>query len=242
MLIERKTYGSGYGIAAMERDLFEEGQAARTLREGMSKPRVGDTVWYSGDKAEITGVRPDTQYGGWKVDLDVGGQKITVNPGLSLEFGSKNTQQTKRKRLTLLQALRGAVGHAGGGGQGMPDAAFSVNPMGEGVADKIRRVMAENQSGVAGEPPGKQSAPSPTDYKEKSIGQIASAIQKHWKSVNYAAKPYLDAMHGMEKIDDDYGHDSGRSIVNYFLSNANQFKGPEAKAIKAELKRRLKSR
>jgi len=298
MLIERKTYGAGYGIASMERDLFEEAQAARKLREGMAKPRTGDTVWYDGDKAKITDARPDTRYGGWKVELDVGGQKITVNPGLSLEFGSKNDQQTKRKRQTLLQALRGAVSK---GGQGMPDSAFSVNPVGEakpstadqhqlrilkdtvknplkgkflggpsadeaektlrskfgftdaqisklkestgaGLASKIRRLMDEGTPGVAGEHPGKQPQPSPTDYKEKSIGEIASVIRKQWQSVNFAAKPYLDAMMGMDKIDDNYGADSGRYIVSYFLGNASKFKGPEAKAIKAELTRRVKSR
>lgn len=246
MLIERKTYGAGYGIASMERDLFEEAQAARKLREGMAKPRTGDTVWYDGDKAKITDARPDTRYGGWKVELDVGGQKITVNSGLSLEFGSKNDQQTKRKRQTLLQALRGAVSK---GGQGMPDSAFSVNPVGESkpssgaeLASKIRRMMDESAPGVAGEHPGKQPQPSPTDYKEKSISEIASVIRKQWKSVNFAAKPYLDAMMGMEKIDDTYGDDQGRSIVSYFLGNASQFRGPEAKVIKAELSRRVKSR
>jgi len=237
MLIERKTYGAGYGIASMERDLFEEAQAARELREGMSKPRVGDTVWYDGEKAAITDVRPDSQFGGWKVELDVGGQKVTVNPGLSLEFGSKNDQQTKRKRQTLLQALRGAVSR---GGQSMPDTAFSSNPMGESVlARRIRQAMAEGVPGVSGEAPGPQSNPSPTDYKEKSISEIASAIRKHWKAVNYAAKPYLSAMIGMEEIDDDYGAEPGREMVARFLANAGSFKGPEAKVIKTELKRRL---
>jgi len=87
-----------------------------------------------------------------------------------------------------------------------------------------------------------QGDESVTDYRGKSISEIARAIRKHWKQVNFAAKPYLDAMLSLEKIDDDYGEDSGRMVVNYFLGNASQFKGPEAKAIKAELKRLLASR
>jgi hypothetical protein len=35
---------------------------------------------------------------------------------------------------------------------------------------------------------------------------------------------------------ENYGYDSGKSIVLYFLSNAATWRGPEAKRIKAELK------
>jgi len=70
----------------------------------------------------------------------------------------------------------------------------------------------------------------------RSIATIAYEIKKDWSNVNYAAKPYLDAMTALNAIDDDYYYDSGKSVVRYFLSNASSWRGDKAKAIKAELK------
>lgn len=75
----------------------------------------------------------------------------------------------------------------------------------------------------------------------RPIYQIAQEIQQDWGSkVNFAAKPYLDAMYSLNKIEERYGMDSGRSIVAYFLSNASTWRGPVAKRIKSELKKMLK--
>jgi hypothetical protein len=41
-------------------------------------------------------------------------------------------------------------------------------------------------------------------------------------------------------ITDTYGLDSGIIVVSYFLSNASQWRGETARAIKAELKEMLK--
>jgi len=76
--------------------------------------------------------------------------------------------------------------------------------------------------------------------EDRSISQIAGEIARDWKSVNYAAKPYLQAMYSLDKITDKYGMDSGKGIVAYFLSNAGAWKGDTAKKIKAELKSLLK--
>lgn len=65
---------------------------------------------------------------------------------------------------------------------------------------------------------------------------IAAEIRHDWLKVNYAAKPYLDAMATLESANDLYGHDTARSIVCYFLSNATTWKGETARRIKAELK------
>lgn len=71
----------------------------------------------------------------------------------------------------------------------------------------------------------------------RSISAIAYEIRRLWGAkVNYAAKPYLEAMFHLHTIDDDFGCDSGRSVVLYFLSNASSWRGPDAKRIKAELK------
>lgn len=73
-----------------------------------------------------------------------------------------------------------------------------------------------------------------------AICAIARVVRKDWANVNYGAAPYLDAMFSLQDINDDFGLDSGVSVVLYFLSNAQQWRGPVAKLVKAELKRRCK--
>jgi hypothetical protein len=77
-----------------------------------------------------------------------------------------------------------------------------------------------------------------TEGKQKRpLSEIAREIYKDWGSkVNFAAKPYLEAMLTLNSINDMYMFDSARSIVAYFLSNARSWKGPKAKEIKKELK------
>jgi hypothetical protein len=73
------------------------------------------------------------------------------------------------------------------------------------------------------------------------LNQIAQIIAQDWGSkVNYAAKPYLEAMFSLINIEDNYYLDSGESIVAYFLSNASSWRGPVAKEVKNELKKRLR--
>ena len=78
------------------------------------------------------------------------------------------------------------------------------------------------------------------DFSNSTIAEIATSIEQNWPKVNYAAKPYLDAMKSLDKISDMFYADSGYNIVGYFLSNAAGFRGEAAKAIKAELNKRLK--
>ena len=72
--------------------------------------------------------------------------------------------------------------------------------------------------------------------EKRSIRSIALDIRREWAKVNYAAKPYLDAMLELNSINDKYYNDSAKSVVLYFLSNAASFRGERAKALKAELK------
>tara|TARA_R110002126_G_scaffold111546_1_gene249422 strand:+ start:904 stop:1131 length:228 start_codon:yes stop_codon:yes gene_type:complete len=64
---------------------------------------------------------------------------------------------------------------------------------------------------------------------------IATEIENSWKNVNYAARPYLDAMHDVTGIHDDYWHVSSDDIILYFLANASMWRGDVARRIKAEL-------
>lgn len=70
---------------------------------------------------------------------------------------------------------------------------------------------------------------------------IADEIMQLWHPVWFGAVPYLRAMRTLSSVRDNYGLDSGESIVLYFLANAAQFKGPDARRIKAELKAALKA-
>lgn len=78
------------------------------------------------------------------------------------------------------------------------------------------------------------------DLKDKSISELALLIKQDWKKVYFGAVPYLDAMRQMKDINDQFGYDDGKGIVRYFLSNATGWRGEVAKAVKEELKRRLK--
>lgn len=81
-----------------------------------------------------------------------------------------------------------------------------------------------------------------TETTTMSIAEIARIIDRDWRPVNYAAKPYLEAMFSLETLDSKYGLDDGSSIVAYFLSNASTWRGPVARGVKRELKRRLDAR
>ena len=70
----------------------------------------------------------------------------------------------------------------------------------------------------------------------RTLNEIAKDIKKDWTKVYFGAVPYLDAMSTLSSINEDYGMDSGRSIVIYFLSNATTWRGEVARNIKKELK------
>ena len=81
---------------------------------------------------------------------------------------------------------------------------------------------------------------SATTLDGLAIYELATIIHNDWVKPNYAAVPYIEAMLSLENIEDFYGLDSARSVVSYFLSNAASWRGAEARAVKAELKRRVR--
>ena len=64
----------------------------------------------------------------------------------------------------------------------------------------------------------------------RPLYEIAREIRKTWTKVSPYAEPYLEAMQSLNTINDNY----------YFLSNANSWRGEDARRIKAELKEMLK--
>lgn len=70
----------------------------------------------------------------------------------------------------------------------------------------------------------------------RPIYEIAREIRKDWKQPYFGAVPYIDAMLTLNSIHDNYIFDSGKSVVLYFLANANTWRGDTARRVKAELK------
>jgi len=78
----------------------------------------------------------------------------------------------------------------------------------------------------------------------RTFAEIAQEIQRLWvdksgkPNVWFGAVPYIEAMLTLDTSDPDapYFAEDAKSIVIYGLSNMAQFRGEDAKRIKAELK------
>jgi len=85
----------------------------------------------------------------------------------------------------------------------------------------------------------------PSAKQKRPLHEIASDVRRAWvrkdgsSAVYFGAEPYLAAMESLDSIDDMFLHDPARQIVRYFLGNATSFRGPVARAVKAELKEML---
>lgn len=75
----------------------------------------------------------------------------------------------------------------------------------------------------------------------RSLSTIAREIKQVWPEPYFGAVPYLNAMLSLSSVNDDYGSDSGKSIVLYFISNATTWRGEDARRIKKELKQLIKT-
>ena len=69
----------------------------------------------------------------------------------------------------------------------------------------------------------------------RAIWKIADEIVQEWRP-SLASQKYLYAMFHLGSIEDNYGLDSARTIVTYFLANVNSWRGDAAKRIKDELR------
>lgn len=69
---------------------------------------------------------------------------------------------------------------------------------------------------------------------------IAAEIKADWKSPYFGAVPYLSAMASLTSIGDSFYADSAKSVVLYFLANANTWRGDTARRVKAELNLMIK--
>ena len=77
--------------------------------------------------------------------------------------------------------------------------------------------------------------------KTRPLYEIANEIQRNWVNIYFGAVPYLRAMKQLSTINDNFGFDSARSIIAYFLGNAGTWRGETARRIKKELNEMLKN-
>lgn len=62
----------------------------------------------------------------------------------------------------------------------------------------------------------------------------------NWRDKFCYAVPYIDALRTLNSVNDNYGWDSGKSLVLYLLANLTTYRGEKAKEIKAILKEMTK--
>ena len=75
----------------------------------------------------------------------------------------------------------------------------------------------------------------------RPLNEIAGEIHRECNSKNwyFYAKAYVVPMMSLTSVSDNYGLDSGDSIVRYALSNLTYWRGDTARRVKAELKAHL---
>lgn len=78
--------------------------------------------------------------------------------------------------------------------------------------------------------------------RELPLHEIAQHIERDWPNVNYAARPYLDALKECDGNGATFGpaRESAKTLALYFLSNATPWHGENARLVKAELRRRFR--
>jgi hypothetical protein len=78
---------------------------------------------------------------------------------------------------------------------------------------------------------------------DRPLHVIGNEIAADWPGVaGFPAEEYVRAMQRLETLDDSYGADTALMAVTYFLGNANAWRGPTARRVKAELREMIKRR
>ena len=73
--------------------------------------------------------------------------------------------------------------------------------------------------------------------ENKPLSYIAEIIRVNWNNPSPYAVPYIDAMAQLRSINDNYHADTAKSVVLYFLANAQGWRGDTARLVKAHLKK-----
>ncbi len=82
----------------------------------------------------------------------------------------------------------------------------------------------------------------PKQPAHRSLSEIAGEIRSSWTNMSPHAQPYWRAMQELNSIADTYMHESAEEIIRRFIVNAQGWRGPVAKRIKAELNELVSSK
>lgn len=73
----------------------------------------------------------------------------------------------------------------------------------------------------------------------RPVYKIAQEIHRLWSPIGHSAVPFVDAMLLMERVHNNVDGVPGRAVIEGFLHHAQDWRGPDASRIKAELKGKL---
>lgn len=109
------------------------------------------------------------------------------------------------------------------------------------MSELYDKLLAEKYARAI-KPAKPKPASVPNITADTPLFELAALIYRDpaYAPAKWCAEPYRGAMGQLDDISDSYGADTGRSVVAYLVSNLGQYRGPRAKVIKAELRRRLK--
>ena len=69
--------------------------------------------------------------------------------------------------------------------------------------------------------------------------EIGDEINRLWTKPYFGAVPYIQALRACSDWKSNYIADTVKSVALYFLSNAQTWRGSDAKRIKAEIKQAI---
>ena len=83
--------------------------------------------------------------------------------------------------------------------------------------------------------------PNQPDLSNADVQQLVALIYSDWDAINPSAATYLHALdvNDCHDLDDPVGNEAADIQMRYFLTHASGWRGPTARAVKTELRRRL---
>lgn len=75
-------------------------------------------------------------------------------------------------------------------------------------------------------------------WEDFALNELIFAAMIDFKPMSYSAKPYVEALMECTDMEIRYGAEVAGYLVPYFLNNATTWRGPVARRIKKELKKR----
>ena len=86
--------------------------------------------------------------------------------------------------------------------------------------------------------------PDQLDLTTLDLQDLVAIVYADWGNVNPYAASYLNALdvNDCHELDDPVGNETAEIQIGYLMANAAAWRGETARAVKAELRRRLTRR